>query len=575
MTRMPPNYRCGLKCISTVCVVLLFLSAVLPATAQNKPLAIPIAAGAYRIAGTVLNAVTGEPVRGVTVAVLTLEDSSRIGADQSGNDGCFSIGGVSAGKYQLTASKRGFSTSFYNEHEQFNSAVVTGAGQDTANLAFRLVPVAVLRGVVTGDGGDPVAGAQAMLFAKPGGHAPGERIVLTETAVTDDTGVYEFSNLHAGEYLLAVKAEPWYAMHRATDGPRRDTASPANAALDVAFPITYFDSTTEEASASPIVLAGGSRMEADISLHAVPALHLQVDAPRKQDGSIARPELKQYVFGSELASDTGGVEYRNGGEDVRFGNRANVLHDGEAGVTEFSGVAPGRYEVAQGDPPRVVEIDASTSQQVEPGAGVPTVAVSGTLQNANGAPFSGEATVSLEPADGAQGLKPMEAGFKRGAFSFAAVPAGSWRLRAESGGLQSSVLSIAIGGSVHGGNIVAVADRRLTLVVKLNAGGIRVEGMARKDGKGVAGVMVLLVPKERAEFPESVRRDESDSDGSFAVRDVAPGQYTLLAIEDGWALDWTRPEVIGRYLPGGIAVTVTDTHDKVVRIAAPIQVQMR
>jgi hypothetical protein len=113
------------------------------------------------------------------------------------------------------------------------------------------------------------------------------------------------------------------------------------------------------------------------------------------------------------------------------------------------------------------------------------------------------------------------------------------------------------------------------LVVKLNAGGIRVEGMARKDGKGVAGVMVLLVPKERAEFPESVRRDESDSDGSFAVRDVAPGQYTLLAIEDGWGLDWTRPEVIGRYLPGGIAVTVTDTHDKVVRIAAPIQVQMR
>jgi hypothetical protein len=87
--------------------------------------------------------------------------------------------------------------------------------------------------------------------------------------------------------------------------------------------------------------------------------------------------------------------------------------------------------------------------------------------------------------------------------------------------------------------------------------------------------MVLLVPKDPAEFPESVRRDESDSDGSFAVRDVAPGRYTLLAIEDGWAIDWTRPEVIARYLPGGVAVTVTDILDKVVRIATPIQVQMR
>jgi hypothetical protein len=271
--------------------------------------------------------------------------------------------------------------------------------------------------------------------------------VLTETAVTDDTGTYEFSNLRAGEYLLAVKAEPWYAMHRAMGRSRRDTASPANAALDVAFPITYFDSTTEEASASPIVLAGGSRMEADVSLHAVPALHLQVDAPRKQDGSIARPELKQYVFGTEMSSQSAGFT-----DAIR------------TGATEFTGVAPGQYEITQGDPPRIVEIDANASQQVEPGAGIPALAVSGTLQNANGSPFNGEATVSLEPADGAQGLKAMEARFNRGAFSFPAVPAGAWRLRAESDGLQSPVLSIAIGGRVQSGNLVTVADRRLTLV---------------------------------------------------------------------------------------------------------------
>jgi uncharacterized surface anchored protein len=558
MTRTPSNCHRGSKCLSTLSVALLCGLAALPVPAQRASLPISAATGTYQIAGTVLNAETGKPVRGATVAVLALEDSSSIGTAQSSDDGRFSIAGLPSGKYQLTASKRGYSTAFYNEHEQFNSAVVTGAGQDTGNLAFRLVPGAVLRGVVTGDGGDPVAGAQAMLFAKPNGHAPGERIVLTETAVTDDTGTYEFSNLRAGEYLLAVKAEPWYAMHRAMGRSRRDTASPANAALDVAFPITYFDSTTEEASASPIVLAGGSRMEADVSLHAVPALHLQVDAPRKQDGSIARPELKQYVFGTEMSSQSAGFT-----DAIR------------TGATEFTGVAPGQYEITQGDPPRIVEIDANASQQVEPGAGIPAVAVSGTLQNANGSPFNGEATVSLEPADGAQGLKAMEAGFNRGAFSFPAVPAGAWRLRAESDGLQSPVLSIAIGGRVQSGNLVTVADRRLTLVAKLNAGGIRVEGMARKDGTGLAGVMVLLVPKDPAEFPESVRRDESDSDGSFAVRDVAPGQYTLLAIEDGWALDWTRPEVIARYLPGGIAVTVTDTLDKVVRIATPIQVQMR
>ena len=40
----------------------------------------------------------------------------------------------------------------------------------------------------------------------------------------------------------------------------------------MAYPITYFDSTPDEASATGIVLAGGSREEADFNLHAVPAL---------------------------------------------------------------------------------------------------------------------------------------------------------------------------------------------------------------------------------------------------------------------------------------------------------------
>ena len=95
---------------------------------------------------------------------------------------------------------------------------------------------------------------------------------------------------------------------------------------------------------------------------------------------------------------------------------------------EIAGLAPGQYELTQGDPPRVVVLDANTSQQVEPGAGIPAFALSGTLQTATGAPFTGEAVVTLEPADNAQGLKPMVSEFNHGSFSFAAVPAGKWKL---------------------------------------------------------------------------------------------------------------------------------------------------
>jgi 5-hydroxyisourate hydrolase-like protein (transthyretin family) len=524
---------------------------------QSQP-----ASPVYRIAGTVVNALSGEPVRGATVSVLAQEDSHLIASTQTKSDGRFSVDGLPAAKYQLTASKRGYPTAAYDEHGDFSSAIVTGddpnSNFDTTDLVFRLTPGASLRGVVSADGGDPVAEAEVMLFKKPQGHAPGEKIVQQETAVTDDIGAYEFSNLSAGEYLLAVKARPWYAMQASTRTPEQTASTSKNPALDVAYPITYFDSTTDEASASPILLAQGSRIEANVSLHAVPALRLQVSVPRRQDGQFARPELRQTIFGETVSNVSSGFM-----DAVR------------TGLTEFVGVAPGQYDLTQGDPLRVVELDASASRQIEPGAGLPAYPVAGTLESADGKPVRSYALVTLEPSDPAQGLKPLESSFNNGSFSFPAVPVGAFKLSALVDGAPESVLSIAVVGQAHVGNEITVRDHSLTLVARVTSGSASVEGFARKDGKGVSGVMVLLVPQTAAAFPEGVRRNQSDSDGSFSLHDAAPGRYTVLAIQDGWDLDWTRPDVLARYLPAGIPVTVTATADNVVRVTQPVRVQSR
>jgi uncharacterized protein (DUF2141 family)/5-hydroxyisourate hydrolase-like protein (transthyretin family) len=540
----------------------LLVLACLPVTIQAQS-----AAPGYRIAGTVVNAQTGEPVRGATVSVLALEDSHSIASTQTGSDGHFSVDGLPAAKYQLTASKRGYSTAAYDEHGDFSSAIVTGddpnSNFDTTHLVFRLTPGAALRGVVTADGGDPVADAEVMLFKKPQGYAPGEKIVQQETAITDDIGTYEFSNLSPGEYLLAAKATPWYAMHGNPPSPGQTSATPPNSALDVAYPITYFDSTTDEASASPILLAQGSRMDANLTLHAVSAIRLQISAPRRQDGQLARPQLRQTIFGETVNNVSAGF-----------------LDAATTGSTEFVGVPPGQYELTQGDPPRVVELDATASLQVEPGAGLPAFPVAGTLETADGKPVTSFAMVTLEPADAAQGLKPLESSFNKGAFSFPAVPVGAWKLSAQVDGLPESVLSIVAAGQAHSGSAVTVHDHPLTLVARVTSGGPSVEGFARKDGKGVSGVMVLLVPRALSTLPDPsmldrIRRDQSDSDGSFSLHDAAPGQYSVLAIQDGWDLDWTRPGILARYLPAGIPVTVTATSENAVRLAEPVPVQSR
>lgn len=513
--------------------------------------------GIYRVAGTVMNAATGEPIRGASVAVLAEADSRIVEAAFSDTQGRFALTGLAAGKYQLTASKRGFRTAFYDEHDEYSTAIVTGPGQDTGGLAFRLVPGAILRGIVTADGGDPVENARVMLLKRPRGHKPGERIAQVEAQVTDDTGAYEFSNLSDGEYLVAVTAEPWYAMHRPS-GAAGDSASQPDSStpLDVAYPTTFFDSTTDEAAAATITLTAGTAEQANINLHAVPALNLRVQLPRRQDGATARPELRQSIFGVQTSAQSIGI-----------------VSPQRNSWVEFTGVAPGHYELIQGDPPRIAEFDASASQQIDPALGTPTVEITGAVKTASGAALPPDVTVALESADGELRREPIQSNAARGGFRFPAVPPGKWTITTQAAGRQLAVLTTTVGATTHPGNTIAVGDRPIQVTLSVSRGNTRVEGFVRKDGKGVPGAMVVLVPENLASIPELARRDQSDSDGSFSLRDAAPGRYTVVAIQNGWDLDWTKAEIIARFLPGGTAVTVTDTPEKRMALAAAVQAQ--
>jgi hypothetical protein len=326
----------------------------------------------------------------------------------------------------------------------------------------------------------------------------------------------------------------------------------------VAYPVTYFDSTTDEASATPIMLAGGGREEADINLHAVPELRIKVDTPRKANGSIARAELRQTVFGTEVGAVSSGF-----------------LDAMQSGSTEFNGVAPGHYELEQGDPPRDVELDATANQEVDPSLGAATTSVSGTLRSVSGAAITECSGVTLEPADLSQHRTPVQTPCLRGAFRFGAVPSGEWQMNIDGTSSQSLVTSIASAGRKHGGNSLTVQDRPLAIVVTVAQSAAQITGFARRNGKGVSGVMIELVPHDGSSISSVGRRDQSDSDGSFALNDVLPGRYTIIAVQDGWNLDWADAQAMARYLPGGIPVTITDRSEKIIRLPDPVPVQNR
>lgn len=531
----------GLLCFALVAAVTV--------TAQAK----------YRIAGTLVNAVTGEPIAGGTISLLSESDSHTLSTTRTDNEGHFSLDHLAADKYQLTAAKRGFRTSFYDEHEEYSSAIVTGSttGSDAYvkvdQLTFKLVPGGVIYGAVTDDGGDPVEGANVRLYQKAHDHGVGTRTLAVTSLKTDDTGAYEFGDLAPGEYMIAVTARPWYAQARSA--AHNEVSSP----LDVAYPVTYFDSTTDEASASVIDLDGGSHVEADITMHAVPALHITLPPTGSNEDEVEpTAQLTQMIFGAPAENEV----------LIASGPRTES-------ASEFTEIAPGEYTIEAGDPPRKLSIDLANNQQIDMGGGVNEASVSGTLHLASGKPVKDQLTLVLEPAGSTQAVTLQQSMSSKDHFDFEDVPPGRWTLWAADGNKSLATLAVTVNGKTTAGGDLTIADKPVYADVTLADELDRVTGLVQKAGKGFPGAMVVLVPENPAALHALVRRDQSDSDGTFNLRDVAPGRYTVIAIEDGWSLDWAKPGIIDRYMKSGISLTIGNAGGEAIALPSPLQVQQK
>jgi hypothetical protein len=101
-----------------------------------------------------------------------------------------------------------------------------------------------------------------------------------------------------------------------------------------------------------------------------------------------------------------------------------------------------------------------------------------------------------------------------------------------------------------------VGSEPVELTLALSDSNATVNGQVTRDGRPQSGVFVVLAPVDLNGGHSMWRSNQSDSDGTFNFPHIAPGEYTAVAIEKGWTLDWSRPEVIAAYLAHGERVTV-------------------
>ncbi len=512
-------------------------------------------AGFFRVAGTIVSKTDGRPLGRARVTLREAKDPRKFEGIITEDDGKFAFEKVPPGKYSLTGEKRRFITSSYEQHDQFSTAVVTGAGLNTEGLVLKLAPEAMIWGRVLDEAGEPVRHATVMLYYDD--HTGGvDQIHQRSTAQTDDLGAYELPNLIPGTYFISVNASPWYAVHppASTGGKEKVDRS-----LDVAYPVTYYADVTDSDSATPIPIKGGERLQVDIHLNPVPALHLIFKVPGDPQHGFRFPQLEQSAFGA--------------GTYVPAGGGTMV----SPGVMEMSGIPAGQYNIrvqGQGTNLQMNGVDVTKDgEQIDATAAEPV----GSMKISVHMPgeSSGAKGITIALRSKGRGMAAFRRLDEKGEVEITDLAAGRYDVVVWGARRPYSIARMTSqGAEVSGHSINLSAGAAASITITLIAGSVEIDGIAKKGGKGFAGAMVVLVPKIPEGNSDLFRRDQSDMDGTFSLRNVVPGSYSLVAIENGWDLDWSQSAVIAAYARHGRVIEVRDT-GKPLDLGEPIMVQSK
>jgi hypothetical protein len=497
----------------------------------------PPPAPRFTISGTVVSAASGAPLPGARLSLTGTEGERET---KTATDGRFAFHALPAGRYNLSASRAGFESSLFQQHDNFYTTLVLGPGLAATGLHLALAPEASLHGTIRDADGDPVGYAHVALFRL---NRKSHQTPQVQQASANDAGEYDFAPLQPGEYFVAVTAMPWYSTPswppppppppppRSLSGSRIFAFSGMiqqpllRSHLDVLYPVTYYGDVTESAAAQPIILSAGGQARADITLTAVPALHLTMHFAESAPGQYQpSPQLLPNAFGHPLY----------GGNIARVVTRA----DPRGGQIMYVSLPPGNYDVQRQNAP---PLSLSVHSDLDMGPSLPPppalANVTGTLRAAaKGPPLTG-IPVFLRKANLSWTANTDAAG----RFQFPNVAAGEYELSTDYG----PVRTVAVNGQ----------PVRINAVVQPRPVVASVYGRVVRAGHGAGGVLVVLAPANSASW-DAARMDQTDSDGTFVLHFVFTGRYRLIAVPAGWNLLATPRAFLRRYGAHALPVTI-------------------
>jgi protocatechuate 3,4-dioxygenase beta subunit len=477
------------------------------------------------IAGTVLSANTGEPLKKAHVVLRGQgqEPNKHPLTATTDASGHFSIDKIPADRYDLVIGRANYLEMQYGQDQPDKSGATLSLapGQKITDLLFRLHRTAVITGRVLDEDGDPVrevevvAGARTVVRGKP-------KIEFGERASTNDLGEYRVTDLAPGRYLIV--ANPPRRMWNLSE--QGDDYVP-----------TYYPRTTDSVRASTIEVKSGDEITG-------------IDLVLASKLPTRTYQIRGRVLNS-LTEDAGAqivvMLYPRGNRDVDLASDdKQAITDMKTGAFEIKDVAPGQFVAAAisfGEGRRHgatqnVDVIASDVDAVSlvltRGIDIP---VRVALEGKSAA--SADIIVSLIPSEDEGNIN--FAGARRAvqqpdrSFVLKDVDDGSYSLNISSPCRECYLKSASANGVdlLERGVQVASgeAPSPISLVYSSNSGTLT-GAVTNKDDLPAPGALVVLVPESSPhQKPESYKTSTTDQYGHFEIRGVPPGHYQAFAWE--------------------------------------------
>ena len=489
--------------------------------------------GAYSLSGTVVNSLTGEPVRRALVQV----GGENGGAAVTDNAGHFQIGGLKEGQKFVSVMKPGFGD--WRAPEQS----VAQVGRNAPAVVLKIAPAAVIFGRVTTSDEQPLEGCNVHLVAKQYVDGRAMWVDQPNQGATNEEGEYRITGLSAGTYYVAVDRG---------QETRPSQRGVVNAREEI-FVKMFYPGVADMSAASPLELTLGSEVEANFELSAE-SLYQVAGAASAEGETVASMTFLRRAGGDQDFMQTIGVQ--DGRFEVKVpAGTYEVVAAGQNGVQLSTSGAS--LSVTADNPDLHIALTRMASIPVD-------------FIFEKGAPGAEESVRMQAGAPGVVVSLVSTSSLQRG-VNWWRGPEGIQNVEPGTYSVQIQNMSRLWVKSAKSGSVDLLTD---DLTVAEGGQAAPIEITVRNDGGSVSGMVtpasnawpptVFLVQSRGTKNYVKGARTQA---GSFDIQGVPPGEYAVVAIDHGDQLEYLNPEILNPYLSDAQHISVVPGRNVMVSLS--------